>query len=55
LAQGAIGIMRVGQDKYGGRVDADVSTVETPDVSAAMLEAGFARRYDGGRRGSWCG
>jgi endonuclease YncB( thermonuclease family) len=55
LAQGAVGITRVGQDKYGGRVDADVSTVETPDISAAMLEGGFARRYDGGRRGSWCG
>ena len=46
---------RVGQDKYGGRVDADVSTAGTPDVSAAMLEGGFARRYFGGRRESWCG
>ena len=29
LAQGAVGIARVGQDKYGGRVDADVSTART--------------------------
>jgi endonuclease YncB( thermonuclease family) len=55
LAQGAVGITSIGQDKYGGRVDADVSTAETPDVSAVMLEGGFARRYDGGRRASWCG
>jgi endonuclease YncB( thermonuclease family) len=59
LAEGSVGISRVGQDKYGGRVDADVSTARTPDVSAALLErgqaVGFARRYSGGRRESWCG
>ncbi|MGC1466942.1 MAG: thermonuclease family protein [Pseudolabrys sp.] len=55
LNEGAVGITHVGQDKYGGRVDADVSTARTPDVSAAMLDGGFARRYSGGRRGSWCG
>jgi endonuclease YncB( thermonuclease family) len=55
LAQGSVGVARVGQDKYGGRVDADVSTADTPDVSAAMLQGGFARPYAGGRRESWCG
>ena len=55
LREGAVGISRVGQDKYGGRVDADVSTATTPDVSAALLERGLARRYSGGRRASWCG
>ena len=55
LNEGAVGIARIGQDKYGGRVDADVSTARTSDVSAVMLERGFARRYDGGRRESWCG
>ncbi len=59
LSEGAVGITRIGQDKYGGRVDADVSTARTPDVSAALLERGqalgFARRYSGGRRASWCG
>ncbi|MGH6727297.1 MAG: thermonuclease family protein [Pseudolabrys sp.] len=55
LAEGEVGISRIGQDKYGGRVDADVSTARTPDVSAAMLQGGFARRYSGGRRESWCG
>ena len=55
LGEGTVGISRIGQDKYGGRVDADVSTARTLDVSAAMLERGLARRYDGGKRQSWCG
>ncbi len=54
LADGGVAISRVGLDKYGGRVDAAVSTRSTADVSAALFNGGFARRYDGGRRGSWC-
>jgi endonuclease YncB( thermonuclease family) len=55
LGEGAVGIARIGQDKYGGRVDADASTAATPDVGAALLARGVARRYDGGRRANWCG
>ena len=55
LAEGTVGISRIGQDKYGGRVDADVSTLRTPDVSTALLERGLARRYSSGRRADWCG
>jgi endonuclease YncB( thermonuclease family) len=55
LADGGVAISRVGVDKYGGRVDATVSTRSTADVSAALLTGGFARSYDGGKRGSWCG
>lgn len=55
LDEGAVGITDVGQDKYGGRVDAVVSTTRTSDVSAALVSGGFARRYSGGRRGGWCG
>jgi len=54
LDQGEVGISRVTLDKYGGRVDADASTASTPDVGAALLSAGLARRYSGGRRESWC-
>ena len=54
LAEGAVGISRVGLDKYGGRVLADASTRATPDISAALLNAGLARSYSGGRRQSWC-
>jgi endonuclease YncB( thermonuclease family) len=55
LADGGVAVSRVGVDKYGARVDAAVSTHNTGDVSAAMLTGGFARSYDGRRRGSWCG
>ena len=55
LAQGDVRVSRVGLDKYGGRIDADAATRQTPDVSAAMLAKGLARPYGGGRRESWCG
>jgi len=55
LNEGAVGLSNVSQDKYGGRVDADVSTANTRDVGEALLALGLARRYDGGRRVSWCG
>src|SRR5687768_9657600 len=54
LDQGDVGIMRVALDKYGGRVIADASTRATADVSAALLDAGLARRYAGARREPWC-
>jgi endonuclease YncB( thermonuclease family) len=54
LDQGEIGISRVALDKYGGRVVADASTSRTPDVSAALVGAGVARRYSGGHRDGWC-
>lgn len=55
LAEGQVGISRIGQDKYGGRVDADVSTAHTSDIAQELLARGLARHYDGGRRKSWCG
>jgi endonuclease YncB( thermonuclease family) len=54
LADGSITISRVGRDKYPERIDASVATRRIPDVSAALLKGGYARAYDGGRRGSWC-
>jgi endonuclease YncB( thermonuclease family) len=54
LDQGEVGISRVILDKYGGRVLADASTRSTPSVAAALLDAGYARRYEGGRRSGWC-
>jgi len=54
LAEGGVAISHVGIDKYGGRVDAAVATRSTADVSAALLSGGYARSYQGGKRGSWC-
>jgi endonuclease YncB( thermonuclease family) len=54
LADGSVMLSRVGPDKYPGRIDANVATRSTNDISAAMLNGGWARAYDGGRRGTWC-
>ena len=54
LAAGGVTISQVGLDKYAGRIDALVATRDAADVSAALFNGGFARAYDGGRRGSWC-
>ena len=54
LAEGSVMLSHVGPDKYPGRIDANVATHSTNDISAAMLSGGFARAYDGGRRGTWC-
>lgn len=54
LDEGAVAISAVGIDKYGGRVDADVSTARTRDVGQALLDGGHARACTGGRRQSWC-
>lgn len=39
--------------KWAGRVVADV-VVDGRSLAAALLEAGLARPYDGGRRAGWC-
>lgn len=54
LKEGGVMIYNIGSDKYPGRVVADVATRRTPNVSAALLSGGFARRYDGGHRDGWC-
>ena len=54
LAEGRVMLSHVGPDKYPGRIDANVATRSTNDISAAMLNGGWARAYDGGRRGTWC-
>lgn len=55
LADGDVTIFNIGPDKYNGRVVADAATRQVPNVSSALLAAGHARRYEGGRRSGWCG
>ena len=55
LDEGEVAIYNIGPDKYNGRVVADVATRRTPNISATLLAAGHARRYDGGHRSGWCG
>ncbi len=45
---------RVRWGKYAGRVLARVTTPAGTDLAAALLAAGHARPYAGGRRPAWC-
>ena len=47
-------LTEVSADKYYGRVVARAQDAEGGDVAAALLAAGHARPYDGGRRAQWC-
>jgi micrococcal nuclease len=51
---GEVRLSSVRYDKYGGRVDASVTDLRG-DIAYAMIRAGLARLYDGGRRAGWCG
>lgn len=44
---------KIDWDKYGGRIDADV-VIDGRSLADMLVSAGLARRYDGGKRGSWC-
>jgi micrococcal nuclease len=50
---GTVAVTRSGHDRYG-RTLARLR-LGTLDVSGALLLAGLARPYDGGRRAGWCG
>src|SRR4051794_12055755 len=54
LAQGDVAIYNIGPDKYYGRVVAEVTTKRVDNVSTALIAAGHARSYNGGRRSGWC-
>ena len=48
-------LSNIKDDKYLGRIDANVRNSRGVDVSAQMIRAGLARRYSGGKRKPWCG
>ena len=54
LTASGISIANVADDKYAGRVIADVTTATGTDVKAAMIASGLARPYDGSARQPWC-
>lgn len=58
LASGRLVLTEISDDKYFGRVVARVTVAgegfpET-DVSGALIAAGHARAYSGGKRAGWC-
>ena len=42
-------------DKYARRVDAYVIMPDGRDLGLALIAAGLARPYSGGKRAGWCG
>lgn len=44
----------IDQDKYGGRVLARVTSGTGGDIAEALVAAGLAQSYSGGKRTDWC-
>jgi endonuclease YncB( thermonuclease family) len=55
VAAGKVRLRQIENDKYAGRVLADIVTDDGSDLRDAMLASGLARPYDGGGRDPWCG
>ncbi|MEX2649866.1 MAG: thermonuclease family protein [Alphaproteobacteria bacterium] len=51
---GAVSLVDVRHDKFGGRVRAVVLDAEGRNVADGLIAAGLARAYSGGRREPWC-
>src|SRR5262245_44616649 len=47
-------LMAIEPDKYDKRVDAHVQLPDGRDLGDALIAAGLARPYSGGRRDGWC-
>jgi endonuclease YncB( thermonuclease family) len=54
LTGSTVKLSRIAYDKYGARVRARVADAQG-DLAEALLTAGLARPYYGGRREPWCG
>lgn len=53
-ADGPFRLLEIDDDKYFGRVVADVETASGVSLAAWMLATGLVRPYDGGARQPWC-
>ena len=47
-------LQNIKDDKYLGRIDANVILSDGRDVGKILVKEGFARRYSGGKRAPWC-
>ncbi len=48
-------LSNVKDDKYLGRIDANVKNANGADVGEILIREKFGRKYNGGRRKPWCG
>lgn len=49
-----VDLQNIKDDKYLGRIDANVILPDGRDVGGVLVKEKLARRYNGGRRKSWC-
>ena len=49
-----VDLQNIKDDKYLGRIDANVITSDNRNVSNILIQEGLARKYGGGKRQSWC-
>ena len=54
IGGGRVMLRAIRYGKFAGRVVARVTDAEGRDLGLALLDAGLARAYDGGRRSPWC-
>ena len=47
-------LTNIKDDKYLGRIDANVADGQGTDVGRALVRAGLGRPYNGGKRAGWC-
>jgi endonuclease YncB( thermonuclease family) len=47
-------LSKIKDDKYLGRIDANVKTADGRDVGAIMIKEKLARKYGGKKRQPWC-
>ena len=55
LGQPEVRLYDIAYGKFAGRILARVETAGGEDLGRALLAAGLARTYAGGRRAPWCG
>lgn len=48
-------LSNVKDDKYLGRIDANVKNANGADVGEILIREKFGRKYNGGKRKPWCG
>ena len=49
-----VDLQNIKDDKYLGRIDANVFLPDGRDLGDVLVSEGLARRYDGGKRNGWC-
>lgn len=49
-----VDLQNIKDDKYLGRIDANVILPDGRDLGNVLVQKGLARKYSGGKRSGWC-